>query len=101
MSERSLILFFSSKDENDVQITERIRETLENEHIRVQQFDISQKYTLYGHTFTYENSFVNDYFENGYTDYFITPLLRAGKEIFMGEESINRNIPYLKAKYGR
>jgi len=97
----NLVLFFSSKNEKDIRSTERIVETLEQEELECEPFDLSQKYFLYGHSFTYENSFMQDYCENGHRDHLSTPVLRAGRHLFTGEEEITSNIPYLKAKYGR
>ncbi|MHA1346730.1 MAG: hypothetical protein ACTSO3_10070 [Candidatus Heimdallarchaeaceae archaeon] len=97
----TLILFYSERDKDEVTCKERIAERLEKEKLEFQIFDITQKYTLYGNTFTYENSFIFDHCENGETRSFITPLLQAGKRYFKGEEEITENIPYLKIKYGR
>lgn len=101
MKVSNLVLFFSSKDERDRRSIERIVDTLKQEKLTCEPFDLSQKYVLYGNSFTYENSFMQDYCENGHRDHLSTPVLKAGRHFFTGEEEITSNIPYLKAKYGR
>ena len=97
LADKRLILYFSSKDDDEVKEKEKIKKILNRENLKFKEFDITQKFILYGHTFTYENSFILDYCENGHRECFTTPLLRAGKSLFFGEDNIERNIPYLKS----
>jgi len=96
MIENNYVLFYSGLDQHDVEAKEHLKGEFEREGISITEFDISQKYTLYGNIFTYENAFILDYCENGKLRNFSTPALRAGNKLIVGFEAIRDTISILK-----